>query len=82
MIRAILKDDELRVMEEGLLHKRLSALGFNVRNPIKRIPLGDGTTLFEQFPSPTFKIRPDFSEFIDTEAEDRNKRRWEKEGYI
>lgn len=82
MIRAIFKDAEIRVMEEGLLHKRLSARGFNVHNPIKRTAQKDGTVLFEQFPAPSFRIRPNLSEFIDTKAEDRNKRRWEREGDI
>lgn len=82
MISATLETAKVQQMEEGELHKWLYNKGFNTANRIRRTDLEDGTTLFEQFPAPTFKIRPDLSEFIDTKAEDRNKRRWEKEGSI
>jgi len=81
MIRATLKTGTVRRMEEGEMHKWLESNGFNTANRIKRTERKDGMTLFEQFPAPTFKIRPDLSEFVDRKAEDRNKRRWDKEGY-
>ncbi len=81
MIRATLDTNEIQAMEKGALRKWLKGQGFNTANRIKRTEQ-DGTTLFEQFPAPRFKIRPNLSEFIDTKAEDRNKRRWEKEGSI
>jgi len=81
MIRATLDTRKVQRMEEGVLHKWLESQGFNTANRIKRTTQKDGTTLFEQFPAPRFKIRPDLSEFVDRKAEDRNKRRWDKEGY-
>ncbi len=93
MISATLETNDVQSMEEGALRKWLEGQGFNTANRIKRTEIdvsrdrlpgmGDGkATLFEQFPAPRFKIRPNLSEFIDTKAEDRNKRRWEKEGSI
>ncbi len=93
MIRAKIDTNDVQTMEEGVLHKWLESKGFNTSNRIKRTDLDVGSgdvpgipsgkvTLFEQFPAPRFKIRPNLSEFIDTKAENRNKRRWEKEGQI
>ncbi|MCB7128163.1 MAG: hypothetical protein J3T61_01330 [Candidatus Brocadiales bacterium] len=82
MIRATLATRKVRRMDELVLHKWLESQGFNTANRIKRTKQTDGLTLFEQFPAPSFRIRPNLSEFIDTKAEDRNKLRWEKEGRI
>lgn len=82
MICATLRTEEVRRMEEGELHKWFESQGFNTANRIKRTDMKNGMTEFEQFPAPSFRIRPNLSEFVDRKAEDRNKRRWEKGGEI
>jgi len=82
MIRATLANRKLLRMDESALHRWLESQGFNTANRIKRTKQNGGLTLFEQFPAPTFRVRPALSEFIDRKAEDRNKRRWEREGSI
>ncbi len=93
MIRATLDTANMRPpvlyqdWEEEAIRIWLKSKGFNLANRIK-ITHNPGRLLFpstityEQFPAPSFRIRPNLSEFIDTKAEDRNKRRWEKEGSI